>query len=380
MSEGQSQLRLEIAQESDSEKLKNFIVKQPYLRNTPMELVVDRKGSFFDKYRLQTDDFITFKMVNESDDIEGVASLLFRKTLLNGEETQVGFATDLKISANREAIVSWPDLLLPAMQESAIERNCDYIFSILSSSQSQAYNALIRPRSARRNIPRYYFYRKYNLVTIHGKVPFTNLPFLKSVNIAPMEPEDLEPLAKYLSSKAIHKPLSFPYSVELLQERFKTWKGFEMHNFLIAKNSRGDIIGCVAPWKASQIMEISVNNYSGFGETVYTFSKWFSYLGFVKRLPAVAEDIKIKFLTHLYADNPDIFAALLAEAFRVTQKDELLTYPHFITTPLTMPPKSFLVSNIPFSIYTILPPEKALPDFLQLHNITPPPEIEPILY
>lgn len=377
--ESSSQLRVELAQESDSEKLKNFVINQPYLKNNPMELVVDRKGSFFDKYRLQTDDFLTYKMVNENEDIEGIASLLFRKTLLNGEETQVGFATDLRISSSREAIVSWPDKLLPALQEGAIQKNCDYIFSVMNSNQSQAYNALIRPRSARRNIPRYYFYRKYNLITIHGKVPFTNLPFLKSINIAPMQPNDLEALAHYLRSKAIHKPLSFPYSVELLQERFKTWKGFEMHNFLIAKNSRGDIIGCVAPWKASQIIDISVMKYTGFGETIYTFSKWLSYLGFVKRLPPEGGDIKIKFLTHFYADNPDIFAALLAEAFRITNKDELLTYPHFLRTPLTMPPKSFLVSSIPFSIYTVLPPEKALPDFLQLHKVTPPPEIEPIL-
>lgn len=373
------ELRVEVAQESDSEKLKQFVIKQPFLTNSPMELAVDRKGSFFDKYRLQTEDFVTYKMVNDAQDIEGIASMLFRKTLLNGEETQVGFATDLRISNSRQAIVSWPEKLLPAMTEAAVTRNCDYVFSILNSNQSQAYNALIRPRSSRRSIPRYYFYRKYDLITLHGKVPFTDLPFLNSIKIAPMEPKDLEPLAAYLKSKAIYKPLSFPYSVDLLQERFKMWRGFEMHNFLIAKDSRGNIIGSVAPWKASQILGISVLNYTGFGETIYTFSKYFSYFGFVKRLPPVGGQVNMKFLTHLYADNPDIFAALLAEAFRTTQKDELLSYAHFHKTPLTMPPQNFLSSRIPFSIYTILPPEKPLPDFLQLHKVTPPPEIEPIL-
>jgi hypothetical protein len=344
-----------------------------------VELVVDRKGSFFDKYRLQTEDFVTYKMVDENDEIEGIASMLFRKTHLNGQETQVGFATDLRISNSRQAIVAWPDKLLPVMQESAIARNCDYVFSIMNASQTQAYNALIRPRSSRRNIPRYYFYRKYDLVTLHGKVPFTDLPFLKSIKIAPMVPEDLEPLAHYLKTKSLHKPLSFPHSVDLLLERFKKWKGFEMHNFLIAKDSSKNIIGCVAPWKASQILGISVLNYTGFGETIYSFSKYLSYFGFVKRLPAVGQDLKIKFLTHLYADNPDIFAALLAEAFRITEKDELLSYPHFFRTPLTLPPKNFISSRLPFSIYTILPPEKPLPEFLQLHKVTPPPEIEPIL-
>jgi hypothetical protein len=372
-------MRVEVAQESDSEKLKSFVLNQPFLTNAPMELAVDRKGSFFDKYRLQTEDFVTYKMVGEENDIEGIASMLFRKTLLNGEETQVGFATDLRISNSRKAIVEWPEKLLPQMQDAAVSRNCDYVFSIMNSSQTQAYNALIRPRSSRRNIPRYYFYRKYDLITLHGKVPFTDLPFLKSIKIAPMEAADLEPLAAYLKSKAIHKPLSFPYSVDLLLDRFKNWKGFDIHNFLIAKDSRRNIIGCVAPWKASQILGISVLNYTGFGETIYTFSKWFSYFGFVKRLPEVREELQVKFLTHLNADNPDIFGALLAEVFRITKKNELLCYPHFSKTPLTMPPKNFLTSRIPFSIYAILPPEKPLPDFLQLHKVTPPPEIEPIL-
>jgi hypothetical protein len=194
-----------------------------------------------------------------------------------------------------------------------------------------------------------------------------------------MTMNDLEPLASYLKSKAVHKPLSFPYSADLLMQRFAKWPGFEMKNFLIAKDSRKNIIGCAAPWKASQILSISVSKYSGFGETIYSFSKWFSYFNFVKRLPPAGQELKIKFLTHLYADNPDIFATILAEAFRITQKNELLCYPHFDRTPLTLPPKNFLTSKMPFSIYTVMPPEKPLPEFLQTHKVTPPPEIEPIL-
>jgi hypothetical protein len=298
---------------------------------------------------------------------------------MNGAESLVGFATDLRIAATRQAILQWPDKLLPAMNEAANQRGCEYIFSILNATQTHAYNALIRPRSQRRNIPRYYLYRKYDVVTIHGKVPFSDLPFLSTIRIAPLETNDLEPLANYLHSKAIHKPLSFPYSVELLKERFKKWPGFEPKNFLIAKDARKNIIGCVAPWKASQILGITVLNYTGFGETIYSFSKWFSYFNFVKRLPPVGGEIKIKFLTHLYADNPDIFGALLAESFRISQKNELLSYPHFDRTPLTLPPKNFITSSMPFSIYTVLPPEKPLPEFLQPHKVTPPPEIEPIL-
>ncbi len=379
MSQEESHLRLVQATETDSERLKNFVNHQPFLVNAPVEIVTDRKGSFFDKYRLQSQDFVTYIMENKDGQIEGIASMIFRKTIINGEETLTGFATDLRITNSRHAIVQWPDLLLPALSQAAQERNCQYVFSILNATQTHAYNALIRPRSQRRSIPRYYLYRKYDLITLHGRIPFTNLPFLSTVRIEPMSTNDLEPLAQYLKSKAIHKPLSFPYSADLLNHRFQTWPGFEMKNFLIAKDSQKNIIGCAAPWKASQISSIIISKYSGFGETIYSFSKWLSYLNFVKRLPPEGQELKIKFLTHLYADNPDIFATILSEAFQITQKNELICYPHFEKTPLTMPQRNFLTSRMPFSIYTVMPPETPLPEFLQMHKVTPPPEIEPIL-
>ena len=41
------------------------------------------------------------------------------------------------------------------------ERNCKYIFSSIGSKRNQAQNALIRPRSTRRNLPRYHLFKKY---------------------------------------------------------------------------------------------------------------------------------------------------------------------------------------------------------------------------
>jgi hypothetical protein len=190
---------------------------------------------------------------------------------------------------------------------------------------------------------------------------------------------DIEPLAHFLRSKTLHRPLSFPYTADLIQHRLTNWPGFNKENFILAKDSRGNIVGSAAPWKASQIFNVNVLNYSGFGETIYAFSRWFSLFKFVKKLPRIGETLPLKFITHLHADNPDIFGALLAESFRITSREELLTYIHFNGMPLTLPPKSFLISQIPFAMYTVLPPEKPLPEFLQLHKATPPPELESVL-
>lgn len=373
------EFKVEIAKETDSEALKAFTMHQPFLTNDTIRLAIDRKGSYFDKYKLQSNDYVTFKMIGPSGEIEGLASMLFRETVLNGEKTLVGFAGDLKISNSRQAIVQWPEKLLPALSQAAYDRKCEYVFSIFNTNQSQAMNALIRPRSQRRNIPRYYLYKKFKFITLHGKFPFSDLPFLSSVKMDRLTENDIESLAHYLKSKTLHRPLSFDYTPQLIQHRLSSWPGFHKENFIIARDSRGNIVGCVAPWKASQIFNVNVLDYSGFGETIYAFSKWLSLFKFVKKMPAVGSNLPLKFLTHLHADNPDIFGALLAEAFRITSPEELLTYVHFSGVPLTLPPKSFLTSQIPFAMYTVMPPETPLPEFLHLHKATPPPEIEAVL-
>ncbi len=372
-------LKVEEASEADSDALKAFTIKQPFLTNYTIDLAINRRGSFFEKYRLQSDDFVTFKMINDAGEIEGIASMVFRKTFLNGEQTLVGYANDLRISNSRQAIVQWPEKLLPALTEAAQKRNCEYVFSVFNTNQMNAMNALIRPRSQRRNIPRYYLYRKFKYITLHGKIPFSDLPFLSSLKMDRLTENDIEPLAHFLRSKTLHRPLSFAYTADLIQHRLKNWPGFHKENFILAKDARGNIVGSAAPWKASQVFNVNVLNYSGFGETIYAFSRWLSLFKFVKKMPRIGETLPLKFITHLHADNPDIFGALLAESFRITSREELLTYIHFNGMPLTLPPKSFLISQIPFAMYTVLPPEKPLPEFLHLHKATPPPELEAVL-
>lgn len=370
---------VELASEQDSEALKAFTIEQPFLTNDTVHLAINRKSSFFDKYRLQSEDFVTYKMLNSNGEIEGIASLLFRKTSLNGQETLMGYACDLRISKSRQAIVQWADKLLPALTEAANERDCQYVFSSFNMNQTQTLNTLIRPKIGRKNALRFYLYKNFKFITIHGKVPFTNLPFLSSVKLDRLTDNDIEPLAKYLHAKTFHRPLSFNYTPDFLQNRIRSWPGFEKENFILAKDHRNNIIGCVAPWKASQIFNVTVLNYSGFGETIYAFSKWLSYMKFVKRLPSVNDRLPLKFLTHFHADNPDIFGALLSEVFRITSREELLTYIHFNGVPLTLPPRSFLTSQIPFALYSVLPADRALPDFLYLNRASPPPDLESVL-
>ena len=93
------------ATEKDSDELKKYFSEA--ILPGPVDLSIHRQGSFFDQYRLRSDNFHTFTLRGPNGEIEGMASMMFSPMFINGEEQMVGYATDLRISPTRRAILGW---------------------------------------------------------------------------------------------------------------------------------------------------------------------------------------------------------------------------------------------------------------------------------
>lgn len=371
-------MQINRATEADSDELIHFLSGQPFLSGPPVDLLIERTGSFFDKFRMQSNDFDTFIIRDYQGKITGTASVVYRTGLINGTPTILAFGSDLRIANDREAIIEWRKLFFPKFKESLEKRNCKMAFATVNFSQGSALNSLIRPRNPRRDTPRFFLLRKFDFVSLHGRSPFIQGNPLNTVKIFEGEANDLEPLVNYLNKKSRNILFAFPYTVELMQERFKSWSGLSLDNFLIAKDVRGNIVGCCAPWK-SRSQYINVTKYSGIGTSFKNLMRAGSLLGFVKSLPSVGHHLNMKYLTHLQADNPDIFRRMLKTALRRTVKDEFLAYINFERDPLKLPPRVFVTSTIPFALYSVLPPGMPLPSYLYPNTFVPAPELEPNL-
>lgn len=162
-------MRLCVAEEIDSAKLKEYFALSP--QQGPIDLRAQRMGSFFDKYKLYSKDYVTYFLVDDEDQIQGLASITFAPGFINGKEEIIGYATDLRISSSRKAILSWSQHFLPILEKERAKRNCRYVFSVVARSQKTASNAFLRPRSNRRQLPRYHLYRKFSVIGIHGRMP-----------------------------------------------------------------------------------------------------------------------------------------------------------------------------------------------------------------
>lgn len=367
-------MRVVQADPSDSEKLKEFLSKYPIPGS--VEVCLDRSGDYFSQYKLQSQTYDTFILRDRSEkEILGTATIAFRNGVIAGKQETIGFASDLRISSSRKAIVSWTQHFRPLMEESMTKAGARFLFSVLPVKDALIQNTLVRPRAQRRHLPLYRLVRRFDVVSLHGHWPFF-YDKLTTIQIRPASDQDMDPLVQYLAKKSAGRPLAFDYTADLLRHRLKTWPGFQMSSFLIATDKRGNIRGCVAPWSSEQVQKLRIQSYGGFAQTARGALRFGSAFKLATPLPAAGEFYKFQSLTHMYADNPDIFDVLLEESWHRRPVNHTLVYPHFHKLPMTMPPKQFFYSKMPMALYVVTPGEAELPFDLLYNPVDNPPELE----
>ncbi|MCB0392556.1 MAG: hypothetical protein KDD58_14805 [Bdellovibrionales bacterium] len=368
-------MKLRLATERDSEALINFYADSEF--TTPIHLKLRKKGSFFFQYNMQSDDFSTYILEdpNEQNAIKAMISIVFRQGIIENELCTIGYVTDLRISSERKVILEWAHSLLPVLRQAKAERNCRYIFSVVAEAQQQAMNAFIRPRNVRRELPRYYLYRRFHMVSLHGLWPWA-LPPLNSIITEKGTQNDLEDLAKYISLKTKERVPNYHPSTKEVLNSIEKWPGLNIEDFIIARDSKGHIVGCTALWCSIQHEEFIPIKYDSKSLTLKELLHLYSFISSARRLSDVDIPLKFYYLSYLFADNSDIFYSLCFKSYQSVNKDHFLIYPHFEGSLMTQPAKSFISSRVKAGLYCLLDSEEKVPDFLKPRVLSPPPDFE----
>ncbi len=371
-------MKLVKATDEHNKALIDFYKQYSYAAQTELELV--RKNIFFQHYKIQSDQHTTYLLIDKEEQIQGMATLLFRDAWLQGKKQVIGFATDLRVSKNRAAIISWSKHFLPALEEEKKKHNCTYIFTVVSNKQTQAYNAFIRPRKKNRPLPRYFLYRKFKLISIHGLLPFSDEK-LPGVTFRTAEYEDKDKLLEYMHIQKINKPIRFIDSKEDILRDIEALPYFNLQDFVIALDHKKQIVGCVAPW-VNPALEIKIKSYNNaLAMSAKQSLKFLSWIGMTRPLPNVGQTLPLNFMTHFFADNPDIFYSLLRHCYDSSFKRDILVYPHFKGHLPSLPPKGFIHSKAKFGLYCLLSPDEPVPGFLKPSPYKDPPDFEaPFLF
>ncbi len=365
-------MKLEIAGPAHSQALVDFYKGFP--SQGLVRLKADRGQNFFKPYDLQSDRHITYLMQDEENGkIEGSASFVINNVLLEGQVVPVAFGRDLRISSNRKAILSWSHHFLPVMSEIEKKFQSSHFFSILNMAEAKALNAFVKPHQIRRPLPRYFLFRRFNLVSLHGQFPWAN-PSLPSVRVRRGSFRHQEAIVDYILKKSRLRDLSTVWDRQSFEEKLRRWEGLQIEDFLVAYDSRENIVGCVAPWSSRKVQEFIPLQYSLVAHNFRQFLKFGKLLGWTRTLTKpitrlqMEAPMNFRYLCFLNADNEDIFDNLLYSAYNESEDNEFLVYTQMRSDLHLRKPPGWVGARVPYGLYCMLPPDQIVPSFLHPNN------------
>ncbi|WP_413287873.1 hypothetical protein [Bdellovibrio sp. HCB337] len=366
-----SRMRLEVAKPSDNQTILEFYKGFP-LKGV-LELKVDRRGDFFGPYAVESDRFRTYLLKDDQDHLQGMASFTIKDVMINGQIKTVAYGRDLRISNNRRAIIEWADHFVPTLQDISNTYGVQHFFSALNMTETSALNTFVRPRNLKRALPRYFNYRRFNLVSVHGRFPWAQNP-LPHLQIRNGSSVNADALIYYLSQKSIQRNLSTYWDSYSFFKQLHRWRGLRLEDFLVAFDRHNNIVGCCAPWKADGIQELVPLDYSLKAHNFRQFLKFGKLFGWTRNLTKPAyrlqleETLQFQYLTHLFADNEDVFESLLWAAYDRARSNDFLIYPQTREELIYKRPLNWVCAKIPHGLYCMVPPDQNAPDFLNPSN------------
>ncbi|MGE0764031.1 MAG: hypothetical protein AB7N80_12185 [Bdellovibrionales bacterium] len=364
-------MRIVKADLSDNDRLCEFFNQTILPGHVDLRL---EREDFFLPYRLQSDDHATYLLLNQEEQVEAMATLVFRPGYLGGQRQTIGYATDLRVSNSRRAILSWAEHFLPVLEAEKSARQCNSVFTVVAQLQRQAYNAFIRPRLTRRPLPRYHLFRSFRMVSVHGIMPWAAKP-LSTIFLRQGTDSDLEMIASYLAGRHRRGVLHFTSDIEEVLQSLKRWPGLRPSDFILALDFHRRLVGCVAPWDSDHLQKTFAVNYHRRAKVLYDSLQALALFRLGKRLPKAGRAVHFSYLTHFCADNPDIFYSLLHAGFR-TSPNQFVIYPHFEGDLPFTPPRGMITASLRAGLYCIQDPNQLSPDFLNWSRRATPPEFE----
>lgn len=359
------------AQASDGPKICEFYNNNILPGDVDLRL---EREEFFRPYELQSDDHSTYLLLNDEGAIEASASLVFRQGILGGESQVIGYATDLRVSSSRRAILNWTQHFLPILEQEKKVRNCQYVFTVVAQIQRQAYNAFIRPRLTRRPLPRYHLFRSLRMVSVHGILPWAPKP-LTTIFLRQGTESDWPTIAAYISTRRRRGVLHFSPTPEITLQNLARWPELHPKDFILAFDFERRLVGCVGLWDSDHLQKTFAVTYHRRAKVLYDSLKALSLFRLAKSLPKAGRALHFSYLTHFCADNPDIFYSLLHSAYR-TSPGQFVVYAHFDGDLAYTPPRSMISAALKAGIYCIQDPQQLSPDFLSWSRRATPPEFE----
>lgn len=366
-------MRLRPADVDDNKRLIDFYKTIP--SRGWVELRTDRRPDFFAPYKLNSENYLTYLLENEEEqEIQGTASFVGKKVLIQGEPTNSVFACDLRISSNRNAVLNWSHHYLPTIQEVKDKFAAEHIFTIINQTEAQALNAFLRPRLRRKHFPIYHYFRGLRGVTIHGRYPWAK-SLVSTVKVKHFTSHCQDALWAYLLGGNKRKELSPFWNIQQIDIFFSNQDTLDKNQFLVAFDRKNNIIGCTLPWSPLKFIELIPLGYDSRAQNFRQFLKFADLMGWAHALTRPQnkehrqeESLNSKNLSYHFADNHYVHECLLDVAYRTCERGEFLHYMRDENEIHLKSPRFWIGTEVPYGLYYLNFVENELPAFFSQKN------------
>ena len=326
-----------------------------------LEIKTKRQVDFFSLFHRLKKPFKTYLLEKESTEILGTASFILDEHEIQGQKKSIAYACDLRISSQRQAILNWAQHFLPLLQKVKTENNVNHFLTSLNLTENQVINAFLRPKSRKQVRPVYELVQKYNLITIHGFYP---LKFKKNkyVEINFLDKSEKAELTAYIKNKLVNLDLVDSNVQNNFEKYISDSLLYSWGQFLIARNSEKQIVGCVYPLSSSLLQDYFPQNYNSQANNFRQFLKMSSLLGFSRKLTKPfsrtnkQQSLNFKMLHFFFFDHPDVMNNLIDKAYSESKNNEFLVYAHQPENFQMRAPRGTIHTEIPYALYEIHEP------------------------
>lgn len=365
----------ELATLEMSSELNSFY--EQFTLKSSLEFRPHRPQSFFSPYQLHSSEHDTYVLRGEQKEIQGIASFIYRDVLIEGRAQKIAFATDLRVSNHRKPLLEWSQKFLPVIRDIYSRKKVAVIFSAISREDALLHNVFLRPRSPKRAWPRYYLYRKFDLVTLHGQYPWANKA-IPSIKIEEASSNTKSELLSFLLDRAQYYPFSSFWDEKSFDQFLARLPGMKLSDLLIARNAEGKVIGSMGSWSSLSIQQYRPISYSLRAHNFRQFLKFGRLFGWSRPLTkpvastGVEAPLHFRHLVLPYVFHEDVFEALLYATYQRINRDEFLLYGNAEPDFRRKPPMGWIAGHLPYALYALLPPEAPVPSFLDPNHASNP--------
>lgn len=318
-----------------------------------MSFRFERAPDFFALHNAHSPDNATW-LVTRHDRIVSITSVVIRSAYIDGSIGTVAYLADLRQTSGRGVSGLWRQVAIAVLDEIRRTYGATLAYCSILRDNHIALSSILDSRLGKRlGFGRL---RSYRTVSVVGMLPWRRWG-RRRFEIQRASNSDSEELRKFVDAQSRDLQLSPVFDPQTWLRRISDWPGFGIENFLIARDSRGDIVGCVAPWDSSAINRIVID---ALPKRVELLRKALNAASVFTRRPQILVGASTHLpdlsLTHIHVKDrdPKIFAELLTVAFQEmirTRRYATLTFCLYDDDPLWRALRNMISTTVPMNLY-----------------------------